>query len=43
MDRSVTYDNINDEFPVKVIFNGYDSYWKGEHQYPVFLKKIIKN
>tara|TARA_B100000925_G_C21906045_1_gene429336 strand:+ start:556 stop:924 length:369 start_codon:yes stop_codon:yes gene_type:complete len=42
MDRSVTYDNINDEFPVKVIFNGYDSYWKGEHQYPVFLKKNHK-
>lgn len=39
MTGSNTYDNICDEFPVKVIFNGYDSYWKGVNEYPIMLKK----
>ena len=39
MDRSVTYDNINDEFPVKVIFVGYDSYQKENINISVFKKK----
>ena len=39
MNRSITYDNILDEFPSKVFYNTYEAYWKGSHQYAVLVKK----
>ena len=39
MSDSKGYKNICDEYPIKVIFNGYDSYWKGQNEYAVYVKK----
>ena len=42
MNRSTTYDNMEDEFPSKVSFNELTTYWKGTHQYEVMIKKKHK-